>query len=75
MGDRFYFYMEEGAGIVRVRNNRKPYKRPKPYVCREWSNDQKFVMGCFPQITFGKLNKMKYIGSVPCNETTAPTTP
>lgn len=64
-GDRFYFYMQEGVGIVRVKGKRKPYKRPKPYVCREWDSSQKFVMGCFPEITYSRLQKMIYLGSVP----------
>lgn len=60
---RQYYYMQEGFGIIRIRALRKPYKRPIPYVCREWS-DNKFVMGCFPEIPFSRLEKMTYLGSV-----------
>lgn len=58
----YYYYFLEGQGMIRIRAKRKPFPRPKPYACQEWFED-KWQMPCFPEIGFGKLKTMTYIGS------------
>lgn len=60
--DSNYYYMDENS-VIRIRAKRKPVKRSRPYALREFTG-RAWEMPCFPEISWGRLSKMNYIGSV-----------
>lgn len=62
---KFYYYLDQdknGESLLRIQANKKPIKRSRPYVIRILDNG-KFIMPCFPEITFNRLSKAIYLGS------------
>lgn len=52
-------------GFIRIYAKQKPSLTTTPrsgtWVVNEW-NGERWVMPCFPEITWGILNKLKFIG-------------
>ena len=66
-----YYYLCEDEGIIRIKAKRKPAAKTIPksstWVVREYansSNSGKWIMPCYPEITWGRLSKLRYIGVV-----------
>lgn len=57
-----YFYLSDKNELIKITGKQRPRKTNKTYVCRELINGE-FVLGCYPEITWGKLVTMDYIGS------------
>jgi len=64
-----FYYLCEDEGIIRILAKRKPsrFTIPKSYtwVVREYvnsSNSGKWVMPCYPEITWRRLLELQYIG-------------
>lgn len=66
-----YFHYSDGEGVIRIRHSRKPPQNQPwsgTWVVRELSKELKWEMPPFPEITWGTLSKMVYLGSVPLEE-------
>lgn len=58
-----HYYYTDSKNVIRIKAKKKPSKRVKPYSLREFDGEA-FVMPCFPEVTYTRLSKMDYIGSV-----------
>lgn len=67
---KYYHYLAEDGGLIRVRAKRRPSKKIVPYdgtyIVREYSlKDSNWLMPCFPQIIADRLfNKCQYLGCI-----------
>lgn len=61
----WFYYLTEDEGVIRVGANRKPSMGTallgKTWVVSEFDG-RKWIMPCFPEITWGTLKKCEYIG-------------
>jgi len=65
----YFYYLCEDEVIIRIKENRKPSKNTIPksftWVVREYcnsSNSGKWIMPCYPEITWKRLSQLQYIG-------------
>lgn len=62
-----FYYLTPSGHVVRINANRKPSPKTRP-KSGTWKvmefNGQVWAMATFPEITWGSLEKLKYIGSV-----------
>jgi len=56
-----YFYLSDKNELIKITGMKKPSKSSKPYVCRELVKGD-WVLGSFPEITYGQLLNMSFIG-------------
>lgn len=68
----FYYYSSNGGDVadIRIKGRRKPNITTIPFggtwVVRELT-EGKWVMPVFPEITWGRLSKMRFIGKLEAN--------
>ena len=65
-----YHYLDpENGGVIVIRAYSRPSEKKKRrvWVVREFT-DGKWQMPCFPEITWGTLKKLQYLGSVKCEK-------
>ena len=67
----YFYYLCEDNGIIRISANSKPSRTNIPkrgtWIVNEYinsSNSGKWIMPCYSEITWGRLSKMQYIGSL-----------
>lgn len=65
---RYYYYLSEGVGFIRIKRDTKPRYIARTYVIQGLDGLQ-WVTPCFPEISWGQLNTMRYIGSELIEET------
>lgn len=61
----YHYYLDEAKDsdlVVRVKSLRRPVQRKRPFVVETPYEDKGFQMSPFPEISYNRLNKMKYIG-------------
>lgn len=63
---RYYYFLDD-KNFIRIKAKKKPSQKTAPrngcWVLREWSNGFGFILPLIAQITWGRLSRMKYIGS------------
>ena len=65
-----YFYLCEDEMIIRIKAKRRPSKYTIPksstWVVNEFCG-RKWQMPCYPEITWGRLKELKFIGKITPN--------
>ena len=69
----YYYYADnaEGHAVIRIQHKRKPSgakNGPRIWTLRELDKEGKWVMPCFPEITWGRLSQMFFIRKELVNE-------
>lgn len=71
----FYYRVPDSANFIRIVGKRKPSLSTRPrsgtWVVRELENRDGvfgFTMPCFPEITWGRLKELIYIGKEPIQQ-------
>ena len=68
MKEYWFIYQEATGGKMRIRSKRKPSEKAIPkrwggWSLQEWNPDEnRWVMPCFPLVTWGVLKKLEYVG-------------
>jgi len=59
-----YFHYTDGTGVIRIRARYQPSEKGRRiWVVRELKGKE-WVLPCIPEITWGTLKDMEYLGSV-----------
>ncbi len=66
---KWYYYQDsENGGVIRIIARTRPsfkqaQRSRRPWVCQEY-NGKRWVMPSFPEITWTRIERLQYIGSV-----------
>lgn len=64
---RMHYYLSEGAHVIRIRAAKKPSVKNIPkrgtWIVNEY-NGIEWRLPCFPEITWGTIKTLQYIGSL-----------
>lgn len=67
MKEYFYHYCDN-SNLIRVRSGKVPSEKTIPkrgaWPLYEWIKDMGFCAPCFGEITWGRLNRMTYLGRI-----------
>lgn len=62
----YRYYVQEDGGVIQVKSNRRPSYETMPrsgsWIVRELQKDGTWQMPCFPEIGYGHLSKLIYLG-------------
>lgn len=72
---KYYHYAADNT-VIRVKASRRPSEKTKPksgtWIVHE-RNNCNWEMPCFPEITWGILKTLEYIGCISVEQMTTPT--
>jgi hypothetical protein len=65
--NKYYHYLALDGVVIRVKEKRRPSEKTIPingtWVLREYAGGT-WTMPCFPEVTFGMLKSLNYLGCV-----------